>query len=74
MWRRGKLVRLAVDWPLAWRGASRLAQTHAATVGCRSLDILHGALAEALRATRFVSSDTRQLALARLTALRVLAI
>jgi len=57
----GKLVKLAVDWPRAWREAARLAETHAATVGCRSLDILHCALAEALRATRFVSSDARQL-------------
>ena len=45
----GKLVRLAVDWPLAWREAARLADIHAANVGCRSLDILHCALAEALR-------------------------
>ena len=67
-------MRLAVDWPLVWREAARLAQTHAATVGCRSLDILHCALAEALRATRFVSSDARQLALVRQAGLRVLAI
>jgi len=38
-----------VDWPVVWREAARLAQTHAATVGCHSLDILHGALAKALR-------------------------
>ena len=70
----GKLVKVETDWPPAWGEAARLAQTYAASVGCRSLDILHCALAEALRATLFVSSDARQITLARQTALRVLAI
>ena len=70
----GKLVEMVVDWPVVWRDAARLAQAHAATTGCRSLDILHCALAKAVRATRFVSSDKRQVTLARAEALPVLAI
>lgn len=70
----GKLVKMAVDWPVAWGDANRLAQTYAATTGCRTLDILHCALAKALNATRFVSSDKREIALARAEALPVLAI
>ena len=70
----GKLVEVAVDWPAALREATRLAQAHAAKIGCRSLDILHCALAKAVTATVFVSSDTRQIALARAEALPVLAI
>ena len=70
----GKLVEVAVDWPAALREATRLAQAHAAKIGCRSLDILHCALAKATTATVFVSSDTRQIALARAEGLPVLAI
>ena len=70
----GKLVEVAVDWPVALREATRLAQTHAAKVGCRSLDILHCALAKVVMATVFVSSDTRQIALARAEGLHVLPI
>ena len=70
----GKLVEVTVDWLTALREATRLAQAHAAKIGCRSLDILHCALAKAVTATVFVSSDTRQIALARAEALPVLAI
>ena len=70
----GKLVEVTVDWLAALREATWLAQTHAAKIGCRSLDILHCALAKAVTATVFVSSDTRQIALARAEALPVLAI
>ena len=71
----GKLVDAAVDWRSVFREAASPAQTHAARVGCRSLDILHCALGEGLAgATIFLSSDTRQLALARSERLRILAI
>ena len=70
----GKLLEVEVDWQVVWRASARLAQNHAAATGCRSLDILHCALAKAVLATRFVSSDKRQIALARAEALPVLAI
>jgi predicted nucleic acid-binding protein len=70
----GKLM----DWPTDWRStfheAVRVAQTHAAATGCRSLDTLHCALAKAVSASLFVSSDERQIKLARAAGLRVLAI
>ena len=70
----GKLVEVTVDWQAAWCDAARLAQTHAATVGCRSLDMLHCALATAVMATRFISPDKRQITLAQAEELPVLAI
>ena len=45
----GKLVEAAVDWRTVLREAARLAQAHAARVGCRSLDILHCTVAKAAR-------------------------
>jgi predicted nucleic acid-binding protein len=45
--------------------AEHLARCHAAALGTRSLDILHVAAALALGATRFVTSDGRQAALAK---------
>jgi predicted nucleic acid-binding protein len=70
----GKLVEAAVDWRTVFREAARLAQAHAARVGCRSLDILHCTLAQATDATVFFSSDTRQITLARTEGLRVLSV
>ena len=70
----GKLVEVSADWQVVWREAAWLAKAHAATTGCRSLDTLHCALAKALNAARFVSSDKRQISLARAAALPVLAI
>ena len=45
--------------------AEQLARRHAAVLGTRSLDILHVAAALVLGATRFVTNDERQAALAR---------
>jgi hypothetical protein len=70
----GKLVEAAVDWRTVFREAARSAQAHAARVGCRSLDILHCTLAQAADATVFLSSDTRQIMLARAEGLRVLSV
>ena len=70
----GKLAGVVQDWPAAFREASLLAQAHAAKIGCRSQDILHCALAKTLQATLFISSDARQIALARAETMRVLAI
>ena len=56
----GKLVEVAVDWPVALREATRLAQTHAAKVGCRSLDILHCALAKVESGSAPAGRDGKQ--------------
>ena len=49
--------------------AEQLARRHAATLGARSLDILHVAAAEALGLRDFVTGDRRQAALAKATGL-----
>ena len=51
--------------------AIRLSAVHATRLLCRSLDILHVAAALQLGCARFVSSDDRQLALARAEGLEV---
>ena len=69
--RSGRLVKTAVNWPLAFRLASALSQRHSATTGTRSLDILHVAAAKSLRAAEFISFDNRQRLLATVLGLKV---
>lgn len=70
----GKLSRGAVGVQSAMRDAVTMSLAHAATIGCRSLDILHCALAKETGAVAFVSTDARQLAVARAESLPVLTI
>ena len=67
----GKLV--AIDAPAldSLNAAAELARVHAAETGCRALDTLHCAWAKNLPIAGFLSTDVRQLALARLVGLRV---
>ena len=67
----GRVVKTAVNWPLAFRIASALSKRHSATVGTRSMDILHVAVARVLRAVEFISFDSRQRTLALVLGLRV---
>lgn len=69
--RAGRLVKKTVNWPLALRLAGFLSERHSATLGTRSFDILHVAVAKSLRATEFVSFDTRQRSLAGAVGLKV---
>jgi len=57
--RRGRLMKTAVNWPLAFRVASALSKRHSAITGTRSADILHVAATKALRAAEFISFDGR---------------
>jgi predicted nucleic acid-binding protein len=70
----GKLV--AVNAPLldSLDAAVQLARQHAALTGCLALDTLHCATAMNLDVTRFLSTDARQLALARIVGLRVIVV
>jgi len=70
----GKLVDPPTDWRSTFGEATRLAQSHAAVLGCRSLDTLHCALVKVVSPSMFFSSDARQIQLARAVGLRVLAI
>jgi predicted nucleic acid-binding protein len=60
----GVLKRTAGEWPEVFREAVDLAEKHGATLGCRSLDILHCAAAKIENAAEFISTDTRQKKLA----------
>jgi len=60
----GVIRRVAIEWDDAWNVCRLLSQTHAAATGCRTLDALHVACARSLALREFVTSDSRQTALA----------
>lgn len=69
----GILVPCVVDDHQAYlHRALDLSKRHAAGIGCRSLDILHVALALELKAPSFVSFDRRQRRLAEAVRLKIL--
>ena len=67
----GSLVRPEVDWITVFRAATALATEHSRRIGARSLDVLHVAAAQALKAERFASFDDRQKDLAKKAGLNV---
>ncbi len=69
--RAARLIKTSVKWPLAFRVAAHLSESHSTVTGSRSLDILHVATAKSLRATDFVSFDARQRVLAAAAGLKV---
>lgn len=54
-----------VDWAPAWAFASALARMHSGATGARSLDVLHCALVQTVARVPFLSTDKRQLEVAR---------
>lgn len=54
-----------------WRFARDLSDRHAAKIGCRTLDLLHVAVALSLGVKTFVTFDERQRAVAKLEGLTV---
>lgn len=67
----GLLRRPDLSWPEVFRAAGELSAAHSMTFGCRSLDLLHVALARLLQVTDFLTFDTRQAAIASKVGLRV---
>ncbi|MBI2517836.1 MAG: type II toxin-antitoxin system VapC family toxin [Opitutae bacterium] len=65
-----RLVSMTMEWPKVFHDAVQLSRGHAARLLCRSLDILHVAVAAELGCARFVSADDRQLALAKAAGLK----
>lgn len=65
-----RLVRTPLDFERVFERAGDLSRAHSATVLTRSLDLLHVAAALAIPCARFVSADSRQLAVARAAGLR----
>ena len=64
-----RLVATPLDFFRVFERSVSLSAEHSTEILCRTLDILHIAAALELRATRFVSADDRQLALALATGL-----
>jgi predicted nucleic acid-binding protein len=63
--RAGTLYRAPVHWEAVLHDAKTLAQPNTRAGGCRSLDVLHCAIARSLTASSFVTTDLRQRRLAR---------
>jgi predicted nucleic acid-binding protein len=68
----GRYVQADVLWRAALRRASEVARAHTATIGCRTLDVLHVATALELGLREFVTFDRRQHQLARAIGLKVI--
>ena len=67
----GVLVSVGAEWNDIFREAVKLAELHSASLGCRSLDVLHCAAAKVLAANEFVSTDARQKNLAMVMGLNL---
>ena len=67
----GKLIAIDNVNSATIQVAIGLTNQHSATTGSRSLDTLHCALAQSLGITAFLTTDARQLALAKLIGLPV---
>jgi predicted nucleic acid-binding protein len=61
----GRFVRQDVDWPTAFAGVMDISRRVTEKTGCRTLDILHLAVAVQWGCKRIVSADERQLAAAK---------
>jgi predicted nucleic acid-binding protein len=62
--RSGRLIPQPVNWIPVFRAAAQWAALHSPRIGCRSLDVLHVALAKTLQAREFFTFDERQKSLA----------
>jgi hypothetical protein len=67
----GVLMQAGLDWVQVFDETVKLAEQHTGVLGCRSLDVLHCAMAGLLGAAEFVSTDTRQKKLATAIGLRL---
>ena len=61
----GVLVAPPPIWQTHFQSATQLSLSHTPVIGCRSLDILHCALAADLQAAEFITTDARQSRLAQ---------
>jgi hypothetical protein len=67
----GRWRRADYDGATVWRFARELSDRHAAEVGCRTLDLIHVALALSIRVEVFITFDERQRTLSKLEGLKV---
>lgn len=67
----GIYYRPQLDWSAIFSHAVDLSKKHSASIGARSLDIIHVATALAINARRFLTLDDRQTGLAELAGLKI---
>ncbi len=67
---RGRFVVRPVNWPTALDTARQIARDVTAETGCRTLDLIHVAIAVQWGCALFVSADARQLQAAKRAGLR----
>lgn len=65
-----RLVRVHVDWPEVFLAGERLSRRFTAALLCRSLDVLHVAVAGAIGCNELITADCRQARLAKMAGLR----
>jgi predicted nucleic acid-binding protein len=70
--RGGRLIRRPVNWPLVYEEARRLSEASTVKTGCRTLDVLHIAIAVKWGCEWFATADERQLKAARMAGLKLL--
>lgn len=70
----GALQSAGGNWKDVFQEAVKLAEQHTGTFGCRSLDVLHCAVAKILAADEFISTDNRQMKLASAMGLNLLTV
>lgn len=58
------------DWPLIWQRSNEMATRHTPKILCRTLDILHVAIAEISECACLVTGDDRQFRLSKAIRLR----
>ena len=63
--RENVLIQTTLDWNQAWSKCVELSTAHSRSTGCRTLDTLHLACAVIIETDRFVTSDERQIRLAK---------
>lgn len=68
---KGNLTETRITWPDVLERAESLSAQYTPSLGVRSLDLLHVAVATSLAARTFLTFDSRQLTLARSAGLRV---
>ena len=68
----GRYDTIDVLWRATLRRATDISRAHAASLGCRTLDVLHVATAIELKLPSFITYDRRQQRLARAAGLKVL--
>lgn len=65
------LVHIPIPWTDTFRESEDLGAIHTEKLGLRSFDLLHVGLALTLKATEFLTYDTRQASLAKAARLKV---